>query len=110
MNNRITNSSQNNDILANAREFIQSLNILTTDKLFYISLNETPPKNQNIHFFTIDTTLVYVNFYMDFGPSNLANVVRFCEIVQDLLTVFFIIIIESSNKWKNSMFLFFNGK
>ncbi|KAI8912417.1 dual specificity protein phosphatase [Gorgonomyces haynaldii] len=53
------------------------------DKLYFIALDEQPYEYKNVHLFSVDQQLVYVNFYMDFGPSNLGQVVRFCELVQD---------------------------
>ncbi|KAJ3314777.1 Dual specificity protein phosphatase cdc14a [Blyttiomyces sp. JEL0837] len=64
------------DLLSNAREFIK-------DKLYFTSLSQAPQQYPNVHFFTIDHLLVYVNFYSDFGPSNLAHVIRFCEMMQE---------------------------
>ncbi|KAJ3034992.1 Dual specificity protein phosphatase cdc14a [Rhizophlyctis rosea] len=67
-------STSGADILMNAREFIK-------DKLYFTSLPSAPPSFPNIHFFSVDSTLVYVNFYSDFGPSNIAHVVRFCDML-----------------------------
>ncbi|KAJ3080123.1 Dual specificity protein phosphatase cdc14a [Quaeritorhiza haematococci] len=64
------------DILANAREFIR-------DKLYFTWLSQPPQQYPNVHFFTVDNVLVYINFYSDFGPSNIAHVMRFCEIVKE---------------------------
>ncbi|KAJ3108667.1 Dual specificity protein phosphatase cdc14a [Phlyctochytrium planicorne] len=64
------------DVLANSREFIKN-------KLYFTSLSQTPPQYPTVHFFTIDHILVYINFYSDFGPSNLSHVVRFCEVVKE---------------------------
>ncbi|KAJ3215167.1 Dual specificity protein phosphatase cdc14a [Dinochytrium kinnereticum] len=64
------------DVLGNAREFIKN-------KLYFTSLSQTPHQYPNVHFFTIDNSLVYINFYSDFGPSNLAHVLRFCEMMQE---------------------------
>ena len=79
-NNIHATSATGNDILAEAREFIQG-------KLYFMSLNDAPPNFQTIHFFSIDTVLVYINFFADFGPSNIAQVVRFCEIMQEKFKV-----------------------
>ncbi|KND02115.1 uncharacterized protein SPPG_09042 [Spizellomyces punctatus DAOM BR117] len=62
------------DLLANAREFIK-------DKLYFTWLSQHPAQYPSVHFFTIDHVLVYINFYSDFGPSNLAHVVRFCDLI-----------------------------
>ncbi|KAJ3142497.1 Dual specificity protein phosphatase cdc14a, partial [Irineochytrium annulatum] len=69
-------SSGPTDVLSNAREFLRN-------KLYFISLSQPPHQHPNVHFFSIDSTLVYINFYSDFGPSNLAHVIRFCEIMQE---------------------------
>jgi len=34
--------------------------------------------NRRIHYFSIDTELVYWNFFLDFGPLNLGQLYRFC--------------------------------
>lgn len=34
---------------------------------------------RKVHFFSIDTELVYWNFYLDFGPLNLGQLYRFCQ-------------------------------
>jgi len=42
-----------------------------------------PQSNSNsqhrIHYFSIDSELVYWNFFLDFGPLNLGQLYRFCE-------------------------------
>ena len=75
------NSSTSGDqILANAREIIPN-------KLYFTSIPFHPQQFQDIHFFSIDHILIYINFYSDFGPNNLAQVFRFCEILQDKFKV-----------------------
>jgi cell division cycle 14 len=45
-----------------------------------VALSSNPPRNVTTkHFFSIDTELVYWNFYLDFGPLNLGQLYRFCE-------------------------------
>ncbi|KAI8825685.1 dual specificity protein phosphatase [Fimicolochytrium jonesii] len=66
------------DILGSAHEFLK-------DKLYYTSVLGNPGQYPNVNFFSIDRVLVYINFYSDFGPSNLAHVIRFCDIMQDKL-------------------------
>jgi cell division cycle 14 len=72
--------SNPSDLLSNAKEFIK-------DKLYFACLPYHPAQQQDIHFFSIDHTLIYINFYSDFGPNNLAHVFRFCEIMRDKLKV-----------------------
>ncbi|KAJ3008536.1 Dual specificity protein phosphatase cdc14a, partial [Thoreauomyces humboldtii] len=66
------------DVLGNAREFIP-------ERLYFTWLSQHPGQFTSAHFFSIDQILVYINFYSDFGPNNLAHVVRFCDIVQEKL-------------------------
>jgi hypothetical protein len=75
-------SATGNDILASARQFIQG-RTFNSDKLYFLSTTEQPAAYQHIHFFSIDSSLVYINFFADFGPSNLAHVVRFCQLLQE---------------------------
>ncbi|KAI8805505.1 dual specificity protein phosphatase [Cladochytrium replicatum] len=64
------------DLLANAKEFIK-------DKLYFTCLSRAPPQFPNVHFFTIDGVLNYVNFFSDFGPSSFAHVLRFAQILTE---------------------------
>jgi cell division cycle 14 len=45
------------------------------------------PKKQ-IHFFCVDNELVYWNFFLDFGPLNTGQLVRFCRKLHDKLRKF----------------------
>jgi len=38
-----------------------------------------------MHFFTIDDIFTYWNFYLDFGPLNLGQLFRFCQIMSKKL-------------------------
>ena len=46
-----------------------------------MSLRSKPHEEttRNAHFFTMDSELVYWNFFLDFGPLNLAQLYRFCQ-------------------------------
>jgi cell division cycle 14 len=46
-----------------------------------------PPKKQ-IHFFNIDNELVYWNFFLDFGPLNLGQLIRFSQKLNDKMRKF----------------------
>jgi cell division cycle 14 len=43
------------------------------------------PTKKQIHYFSIDTTLIYWNFFLDFGPLNLGQLHRFCSLVNHKL-------------------------
>ncbi|KAL7490356.1 hypothetical protein ACHAW6_016125 [Cyclotella cf. meneghiniana] len=51
------------------------------------SSNDTAKKanKKEIHYFSIDTTLIYWNFFLDFGPLNLGQLYRFCSLVNHKL-------------------------
>ncbi|KAJ3335155.1 Dual specificity protein phosphatase cdc14a [Gonapodya sp. JEL0774] len=66
------------DVMADAHEFIK-------DRLFYASTAGQPSSTDTIHFFTIDDRLVYIPFFADFGPNNLAHVVRFVMLLNEKL-------------------------
>jgi len=42
-------------------------------------------KRSGRHFFSVDSELVYWNFYLDFGPLNLAQLYRFCDKLNTIL-------------------------
>ena len=73
-------ASKGQDLLKEAREILN-------DRLYFTPLPYHPPQFPDVHFFCIDHVLIYVNFYADFGPNNLAQVFRFCEILQEKLKV-----------------------
>ena len=68
----------------------------TPAALLDLLLTPAPPKtltpkptNSNpsatAHFFSIDSTLVYWNFFLDFGPLNLGQLYRFCSTLNSKL-------------------------
>lgn len=60
---------------------------LFIDRLYFVTVT-SPDKAKNTtntHYFSIDDELVYENFYSDFGPLNLAMVLRYCQKVDKKL-------------------------
>jgi hypothetical protein len=55
------------------------------DRLYYVSLRSVPRDRPNAHFFSIDDDLVYWNFFLDFGPLNLGQLYRFCQLLSSKL-------------------------
>ena len=55
------------------------------NKLYFVILRNIPRDNDKNTFFTVDDTFVYWNFFLDFGPYNLAQVIKFCDIVNEKL-------------------------
>jgi cell division cycle 14 len=53
-----------------------------------VNANSTtpPPSNKTIHYFSIDTTLIYWNFFLDFGPLNLGQLYRFSSLLNHKLS------------------------
>mmetsp|Transcript_15358 Transcript_15358/g.48972 ORF Transcript_15358/g.48972 Transcript_15358/m.48972 type:complete len:456 (-) Transcript_15358:223-1590(-) len=54
-------------------------------RLYYVALRNKPHKQRKAAFFSIDEELVYWNFFLDFGPLNLGQLFRFCQILRELL-------------------------
>ena len=63
---------------SNCFEFIK-------DRLYFTCLNSRPSRKPKVAFFSTDDELVYWNFWEDFGPLNLGQLYRFCQIVSGLL-------------------------
>eukprot|EP00291_Cryptomonas_curvata_P012136 CAMPEP_0172201384 /NCGR_PEP_ID=MMETSP1050-20130122/29961_1 /TAXON_ID=233186 /ORGANISM="Cryptomonas curvata, Strain CCAP979/52" /LENGTH=112 /DNA_ID=CAMNT_0012879007 /DNA_START=170 /DNA_END=505 /DNA_ORIENTATION=+ len=56
------------------------------DRLYWASRSSTPPESDTIHFFNTDQTLRYEAFYSDFGPLNLAQLYRYCKLLEARLS------------------------
>jgi hypothetical protein len=54
-------------------------------RLYYVALTRKPQDTAKSLYFTTDNTLVYWNFFLDFGPLNLGQTYRFCELLNRLL-------------------------
>ncbi|GBG28720.1 Dual specificity protein phosphatase CDC14A [Hondaea fermentalgiana] len=70
--------SQRTNDLSEAFEFIPG-------RLYYVPLRSKPVRQKKAAFFSIDDELVYWNFFKDFGPLNLGQLFRFCQILNELL-------------------------
>jgi len=87
--------------LTNAQQIIPG-------RLFFMVVKCRPKKNEksaasdqvNRHFFTIDNTLRYEPFFVDFGPLNLACLFRFCMLLNYKL---------NDNKLKDSEIYYFTA-
>jgi cell division cycle 14 len=64
--------------LAKATEFIKG-------RLYFVSLTSPPKNTPSTHFICTDKSLIYWNFFLDFGPLNLGQVVRFGEYLNFVL-------------------------
>jgi hypothetical protein len=63
---------------------------------------------KQIHFFNMDNELVYWNFFLDFGPLNLGQLVRFSQKLNDKLKKFPVVCFYSSThpaKRTNAIYL-----
>ncbi|XP_050530021.1 dual specificity protein phosphatase CDC14C isoform X2 [Daktulosphaira vitifoliae] len=86
----MANKNKKDLVVSEWTEFIK-------DKLYFVTLSgggqsknnvlsDIPWKNDtNLFYLDIDETLVYENFFNDFGPLNLAMVYRFCTIIRQKL-------------------------
>eukprot|EP01006_Ploeotia_vitrea_P000364 TRINITY_DN102933_c0_g1_i1.p1 TRINITY_DN102933_c0_g1~~TRINITY_DN102933_c0_g1_i1.p1 ORF type:complete len:534 (-),score=9.36 TRINITY_DN102933_c0_g1_i1:57-1658(-) len=52
-----------------------------TERLYFLSLTGHPDTTDTHHFFCVDDLFHYEPFFFDFGPLNMACVVRFCRIL-----------------------------
>jgi cell division cycle 14 len=82
-------SIANHNSPANANELLHNAKEIIPDRFYFTSVPFHPPQFPDLHFFSIDNVLIYCNFYSDFGPNNLAQVFRFCQILQDKFQVMF---------------------
>lgn len=55
------------------------------NRLYFTSFDEQPPESDEIYCFSIDDTLIYENFCLDFGPLNFGQTYRFCEHLNSIL-------------------------
>ena len=65
------------------------------NRLYYSPLKFLPSNNEHttsqsaagkqVHYFSIDSTLIYWNFFLDFGPLNLGQLHRFCSMLNHKL-------------------------
>lgn len=60
--------------LSKAVEFIPNA-------VYYLSARSSPKESSSVHYFSIDRELVFWNFYLDFGPLNMAQTYRFAEML-----------------------------
>jgi len=74
---KIKNERYNTDVVEPyIQEFIK-------DKLYLTWTNKpiTVSARSSIHYFTIDDKLRYTSFFADFGPLNIAQVIKFCDLL-----------------------------
>eukprot|EP00002_Diphylleia_rotans_P019911 TRINITY_DN3850_c0_g1_i3.p1 TRINITY_DN3850_c0_g1~~TRINITY_DN3850_c0_g1_i3.p1 ORF type:complete len:477 (-),score=53.02 TRINITY_DN3850_c0_g1_i3:601-2031(-) len=66
------------------RDLTQAIEVIP-ERFYFASLRITPRDNERATFFSIDNQLVYLHFFHDFGPLNLGQLYRFCQIVKTRL-------------------------
>ncbi|XP_065576775.1 dual specificity protein phosphatase CDC14A-like [Artemia franciscana] len=66
--------SESSGVLVHAVEVIK-------ERFYFVTLQTEicPKSTANTHYFSIDEQLLYLNFYADFGPLNLAMLQRYCQ-------------------------------
>ena len=80
---------------ANSFEFLPG-------RLYYVALKSQPARldTPTRHYFCIDNDLVYWNFFLDFGPLNLGQLYRFCQLLTSKL---------NSAKLSNKQIIFYSS-
>jgi len=51
------------------------------DRLYYVVLRTVPYERADAHFFSVDDSLHYWPFFLDFGPLSLGNLYRFSQLL-----------------------------
>lgn len=51
------------------------------------SSSTTPDEDATYYYFTIDDQLLYLSFFQDWGPLNIAMVYKACILIHELLEV-----------------------
>ncbi len=71
----------------NDRELRHAIEVLP-GRLYYVALSAQPSNQSktNRHFFSIDQEFIYWNFFLDFGPLNLAHTYRYCILLNKKLS------------------------
>lgn len=64
------------------------------------SLGEPKKQQKPIHYFSIDSELIYWNFFLDFGPLNLGQLYRYCSKLNAKL---------SSPQYKDCIICYYSG-
>jgi len=54
-------------------------------RVYFLTLPTIPCDTSTEHYFSTDNTLVYWNFFLDFGPLNLGQTYRFCQMLGNKL-------------------------
>ena len=62
-----------------------SVYTIVENRVFYVALSRAPQNTSKALYFCTDSTLVYWNFFLDFGPLNLGQLYRFCELLNSIL-------------------------
>lgn len=55
------------------------------DRLYFAYYSKAPTPEDGVHYFSTDRSLLYWNFFLDFGPMNIGQTYRFCELVDEKL-------------------------
>lgn len=58
------------------------------------STSATPDDDAKYYYFTIDDQLIYLSFFQDWGPLNLAMVYKACILIHELLQVRVVLILQ----------------
>jgi cell division cycle 14 len=54
---------------------------IVRDRVYFLTLTTVPMDSPTEHYFSTDNTLVYWNFFLDYGPLNLGQTYRFCQLL-----------------------------
>jgi len=96
LQNRFYYSAFSNDPRSPNSNIANYTTITTEDR----ESGETISVKRRVHYFSIDTELVYWNFFLDFGPLNLGQLYRFCQKLKSKL---------EDSRFKNRVLCFYSN-
>lgn len=64
--------------------------IINQDRLYWISSDNPPQSSKVAFYFNVDKEMVYIPFFYDFGPLNIAQIHEFSISLNKILNVYFI--------------------
>eukprot|EP00404_Azadinium_spinosum_P060575 CAMPEP_0180705082 /NCGR_PEP_ID=MMETSP1038_2-20121128/7490_1 /TAXON_ID=632150 /ORGANISM="Azadinium spinosum, Strain 3D9" /LENGTH=395 /DNA_ID=CAMNT_0022736939 /DNA_START=76 /DNA_END=1260 /DNA_ORIENTATION=+ len=66
------------------RDLTEAVEVIQ-DRLYWVALRGEPVASDKVHYFSVDSELVYEPFFADFGPLNLAMTYRYCKKLEGYL-------------------------
>eukprot|EP00948_MAST-09A_sp_MAST-9A-sp1_P002574 g2574.t1 len=89
MSSYYSSTSGFSDYRSGSRSYTNSASVgpfeIIKDRLYVLATKREPRSTSSAFYFSTDHDLVYWNFFLDFGPLNLAQSYRFCQLLNSIL-------------------------